>query len=218
MSFHTGTGKRKSCGICLSTLMTTTLTAWTWPSCIAASKVRLKRLLGASFTRKWSFYQDRLGTKHKKNSKKERDVFSQRSGRIWRRRRSPVSRRRCKTRPFSTTSFSSFATHDGLPRQARDTKAKKHGLRCPFWSRGAGGQWRQRRDRCGWVRRLYATLHGEKTAFLGHLYIKYIILPRQARDKHSENSKTMPFSQSISQRYQYTLYKVRKRAFWAIYV
>jgi hypothetical protein len=35
----------------------------------------------------------------------------------------------------------------------------------------------------------------EKTAFLGHLYIKCIILPRQARDKHRENSKTMPFSQ-----------------------
>jgi hypothetical protein len=27
------------------------------------------------------------------------------------------------------------------------------------------------------------------------LYIKCIILPRQARDKHGENSKTMPFSQ-----------------------
>ena len=29
----------------------------------------------------------------------------------------------------------------------------------------------------------------EKTAFWGHLYIKCIILPRQARDKHRENSK-----------------------------
>jgi hypothetical protein len=28
-----------------------------------------------------------------------------------------------------------------------------------------------------------------KTAFLRHLYIKCIILPRQARDKHGENSK-----------------------------
>jgi hypothetical protein len=28
-----------------------------------------------------------------------------------------------------------------------------------------------------------------KTAFLSHLYIKPIILPRQARDKHRENSK-----------------------------
>ena len=30
---------------------------------------------------------------------------------------------------------------------------------------------------------------GEKTGFLSHLYIKMTILPRQARDKHSENSK-----------------------------
>jgi hypothetical protein len=28
-----------------------------------------------------------------------------------------------------------------------------------------------------------------KTAFLRHLYIKTIVLPRQARDKHRENSK-----------------------------
>ena len=34
-----------------------------------------------------------------------------------------------------------------------------------------------------------------KTAFLAHLYIKCIILPRQTRDKHRENSKTIPFSQ-----------------------
>jgi hypothetical protein len=30
----------------------------------------------------------------------------------------------------------------------------------------------------------------KKTGFLSHLYIKTIILPRQARDKHRENSKT----------------------------
>ena len=30
---------------------------------------------------------------------------------------------------------------------------------------------------------------GEKTVFLSHLYIKTIVLPRQARDKHRENSK-----------------------------
>jgi hypothetical protein len=29
----------------------------------------------------------------------------------------------------------------------------------------------------------------QKTAFLSHLYIKCVILPRQARDKHRENSK-----------------------------
>jgi hypothetical protein len=32
-------------------------------------------------------------------------------------------------------------------------------------------------------------LSGEKTPFLRHLYKKYIILPRQARDKHRETSK-----------------------------
>jgi hypothetical protein len=31
--------------------------------------------------------------------------------------------------------------------------------------------------------------HGKKTILLSHLYIKMIILPRQARDKHRENSK-----------------------------
>ena len=30
---------------------------------------------------------------------------------------------------------------------------------------------------------------GEKTGFLRYLYIKVIFLPRQARDKHRENSK-----------------------------
>jgi hypothetical protein len=29
---------------------------------------------------------------------------------------------------------------------------------------------------------------------LSHLYIKCIILPRQARDEHRENSKKVPFS------------------------
>jgi hypothetical protein len=33
-----------------------------------------------------------------------------------------------------------------------------------------------------------------KRHFLSHLYIKCIILPRQARDKHRENSKKVPFS------------------------
>jgi hypothetical protein len=34
-----------------------------------------------------------------------------------------------------------------------------------------------------------AATHLRKTAFLSHLCIKTIILPRQARDKHRENSK-----------------------------
>ena len=33
-----------------------------------------------------------------------------------------------------------------------------------------------------------------KRLFLRHLYIQCIILPRQARDKHRENSKKVPFS------------------------
>jgi hypothetical protein len=35
-----------------------------------------------------------------------------------------------------------------------------------------------------------------KRHFLRHLYIKCIILPRQARDEHRENSKKVPFSLS----------------------
>ena len=34
---------------------------------------------------------------------------------------------------------------------------------------------------------------GKKTVFLRHLYIKIMILPRQARDKHRENSKKARF-------------------------
>jgi hypothetical protein len=39
-----------------------------------------------------------------------------------------------------------------------------------------------------------------KTYFLRHLYIKTIILPRQARDKHRKNSKKGRFSQGIQWR------------------
>ena len=39
-----------------------------------------------------------------------------------------------------------------------------------------------------------------KTAFLSHLFIKTIILPRQARDKHRENSKKMAFFAPASPR------------------
>ena len=37
---------------------------------------------------------------------------------------------------------------------------------------------------------------GQKTVFFSHLCIKCIVLPRQARDKHRENSKKSPFSRS----------------------
>eukprot|EP01046_Picozoa_sp_COSAG06_P028358 COSAG06_NODE_2548_length_6692_cov_35.291066_3_plen_212_part_00 len=35
---------------------------------------------------------------------------------------------------------------------------------------------------------------GKKTGFLRHLYIKMMILPRQARDKHRERTQKSPFS------------------------
>jgi hypothetical protein len=34
---------------------------------------------------------------------------------------------------------------------------------------------------------------GEQTVFLSHLYLKVMTLPRQARDKHRENSKKARF-------------------------
>jgi hypothetical protein len=37
-----------------------------------------------------------------------------------------------------------------------------------------------------------------KRSFFSHLYIKMMILPRQARDKHRENSKKVPFSRRRS--------------------
>jgi hypothetical protein len=46
---------------------------------------------------------------------------------------------------------------------------------------------------CGGDRFIPAQFRGEKTVFLSHLYIKAIFLPRQARDKHRENSKTGRF-------------------------
>ena len=39
---------------------------------------------------------------------------------------------------------------------------------------------------------------GKKTGFLRHLYIKVIFLPRQARDKHRENSKKARFLEAYS--------------------
>ena len=39
-----------------------------------------------------------------------------------------------------------------------------------------------------------SAVEARKRHFLRHLYIKCIILPRQARDKHRENSKKVPFS------------------------
>eukprot|EP01046_Picozoa_sp_COSAG06_P008205 COSAG06_NODE_412_length_16042_cov_52.419934_12_plen_139_part_00 len=41
--------------------------------------------------------------------------------------------------------------------------------------------------------KLAQTLHRSETPFLRRFYIKCIILPRQARDRHKENSKKMAF-------------------------
>jgi hypothetical protein len=41
----------------------------------------------------------------------------------------------------------------------------------------------------------------EKTVFLSHLHLKMMILPRQARDKHGENSITRPFCCSSTSSY-----------------
>jgi hypothetical protein len=51
------------------------------------------------------------------------------------------------------------------------------------WEKGLRLRSAPRHDCRGRKRRL------RKTAFLSHFYIKTIILPRQARDKHRENSK-----------------------------
>jgi hypothetical protein len=39
------------------------------------------------------------------------------------------------------------------------------------------------------LEKIFDTVPGDKTVFFRHLYIKMMILPRQARDKHRENSK-----------------------------
>jgi hypothetical protein len=49
-------------------------------------------------------------------------------------------------------------------------------------------------ERGSWHDELLILSKGEKTVYLSHLYIKTIILPRQARDKHRENSKKRAFS------------------------
>jgi hypothetical protein len=48
-------------------------------------------------------------------------------------------------------------------------------------------------DQCALLQHL-TCMQARNRHFLSHLYIKCIILPRQARDKHRENSKKVPFS------------------------
>ena len=52
-----------------------------------------------------------------------------------------------------------------------------------------------------------------KRHFLRHLYIKCIILPRQARDKHRENSKKVPFSLRMCTRRSSSCVSVPARCF-----
>jgi hypothetical protein len=72
-----------------------------------------------------------------------------------------------------------------LPRQARDKHRKNLRKERRFLTGREGGAQGRAQDRNGSAR---------KRHFLRHLYIKIIILPRQARDKHRENSKKVPFS------------------------
>ena len=51
----------------------------------------------------------------------------------------------------------------------------------------------------------------EKTGFLSHLYIKVIILPRQARDNHRENSKKARFVEGVATTPKLTA-RMRRRA------
>jgi hypothetical protein len=44
---------------------------------------------------------------------------------------------------------------------------------------------------------------GPKTGFLSHLYIKCIILPRQARDKHRESTQKKPVFSKVSREGEY---------------
>ena len=68
-----------------------------------------------------------------------------------------------------------------LPRQARDKHKGEHSKQ----------EWRFLVER-EQVDLLHVQPRGEKTGFLSHLYIKVIILPRQARDKHMQSTQTNP--------------------------
>ena len=76
-----------------------------------------------------------------------------------------------------------------LPRQAPD-KRREISFKKRSFSRCSHYDFLSRRS----VRRSESLEPpGKKTGFLSHLYIKVIFLPRQARDKHRENSKQARF-------------------------
>jgi hypothetical protein len=79
-----------------------------------------------------------------------------------------------------------------LPRQARDKPVGKN------VSSKSAGWFCRRLGRCS--RSTRSSLAGEKKGFFRHLFIKMIILPRQARDKHRENSPKARFLATRSSR------------------
>ena len=102
---------------------------------------------------------------------------------------------------FLDASFSDN-TRAHLPRQARDKPKKRcrkrpgrpllrRSLVCTTGTRGILS-WRSQGRFSTWSS-LRAIASVRKTGFLSHLYLKVIFLPRQARDKHRENSKKARF-------------------------
>ena len=104
-------------------------------------------------------------------------------------RRSTASGARVR---FETANLSQipYSKTEHLSRQARDDvdQEKKRKAR---QGKELKGKEKKRKERkgttgCSFVCMLHACAQG---CFLSHLYIKVIFLPRQARDKHRENSK-----------------------------
>jgi hypothetical protein len=81
--------------------------------------------------------------------------------------------------PFSGRFYITLNEKIYLPRQARDKHIGKVAEKrwCAAFSAGLDESAIEALEGC------------EKRHFLSHLYIKCIFLPRQARDKHRENSK-----------------------------
>ena len=109
----------------------------------------------------------------------------------------PSSGEQRKDRPFCLTNPVAFGPF--LVARCWRAGAREGGRIC---ARGGGAVSPRRRDRSRPRRRgggvgavgaggftITARDRGDKTVFLSHLYIKMMILPRQARDKHRENSK-----------------------------
>jgi len=63
---------------------------------------------------------------------------------------------------------------------------------------------------------LIGTHLGEKKGFLIHLYIKVIFLPRQARDKHRENSKKACFLEGFNEAIKGNYAGAKNRPFGSI--